>query len=72
MKTGSGIRGLKFFYGLEKGVCKVKVQLRGLKKILKNLRGLKKILKILRGLKKFDYIQKNAPSGYPAERMTGP
>ena len=50
----------------------MKVQLRGLKKILKNLRGLKKILKILRGLKKFDYIRKNAPSGYPAEKMTGP
>ena len=50
----------------------MKVQLRGLKKILKNLRGLKKILKILRGLKKFYYIRKNAPSGYTAEKMTGP
>ena len=50
----------------------MKVQLRGLKKILKNLRGLKKILKILRGLKNFDYIRKNAPSEYLAEKMTGP
>ena len=44
----------------------------GLKKIPKNLRGPKNFHQKIRGLKKIDVFWKNAPSGYPEEKMTDP
>ena len=66
-------KGLNFFFWFENnGVCKNKFGLRGLKKSRKNLRDPKNFPEKIRGLKKIGVFWKNAPSGYPEEKMTDP
>ena len=69
------IRGLNFFCLWNKGSENLKAEgqhFKGCEKNVKNLRGLKFCSKKIRGLKKIAVPAKNAPTGYPDEKMTHP